>query len=149
MSPLNESHLVQRERWPLSFDLEGMPNDTAVRGDRLQFQLSREKEMQTRLVQNTFATNYQQAPVIDINNPPSPYPGGRYKFVEFPKSLYPAGYPKDRKVITVNSPEEEAKMLKKGYLLQPPAAEPTAEDLDAVAEEEQIAAKTSGKRTKA
>jgi hypothetical protein len=103
---LNESKSKQRERWPLQFDLEGIPQE------------QRQLLMEANLPQNTFAVDYQQGNgVMDINNPPVPRYGTRENpFNEYPKMLFMDG----KKPITVDSKKEEEKMAKLGYQVKPP-----------------------------
>lgn len=107
---LNESTLIRRQRWPLEFDLEGVP--MSQRAALLQ---SREAGLK---VQNTFAVDYQNAEVVtDINNPQVP----RVPYQEFPKMLYAADYvlgdPKG--YVVVESQKEEQNYLKRGYTTKP------------------------------
>jgi hypothetical protein len=105
---LNESKFKQRERWPLQFDLEGIPQE------------QRQQLMEENLPgpQNVFAADYQQGNgVMDINNPPVPrYGTAKNPFNEYPKMLYMDG----KKPITVDSKKEEEKMVKLGYQVKPP-----------------------------
>lgn len=139
---LNEATRVRRERYPLKFDLEGVP--TAERDGLIEVQKLKEEQMKTHLVQNNFNVNYQQGgAVMDINNPPSPYANGRYVHQEYPKLMYPAGYPQ-AKAVQVDSAEQEKLQIRKGLTLTPRGSEtlPSAEDLDVVEQEKEVAVKT-------
>ena len=117
--PLYESRISKhpKDRWPLEFDLEGVPRETAERE-----RLLGEKRMEANLpnpVSNTFAVDYQQGyTVIDINNPPKK----PYVFQEFPKILYA----ESGKTIIVRSEAEEKRYAKSGFTTTPPVkqAEP-------------------------
>ena len=143
--PLNESTQVRRDRWPIAFDLEGVPRTTAAREAKLL-----EEKMNTHPVQNNFAVDYQAGnTTTDINNPPSPYrnlPGGRYIHQDYPKMLYPATWPAAKPKI-VNSDTERDTLLAKGFTLKPPVRrDPSAEDLDAVEQEKEIVEATKPRR---
>lgn len=106
MSPINEATIKRRERWPLEFDLEGVPHDQ--RAQLMEGQLAQPK--------NTFAVDYQSESVMDINNPNVPrYGTPKNPYNEFPKILYAEG----KKPVSVDSAKEQAKLEKLGYQTQP------------------------------
>jgi hypothetical protein len=127
---IHESSRKLRDRWPLEFDLEGIPRDTVERERLVQQKqelenpqpIPEEEDFSAMAPKNQFAVDYQQANnVVDINNPPKQ----RYAYVEYPKMLYKEG----AKPITVNSAEEEQKKLAEGWQTTPvvKAAEPQAD----------------------
>lgn len=136
--PLHESSRLLRDRWPLQFDLEGIPRDTAERERMLQEHLlleslsgetlpetptTEETMTSPNLVANRFASDNEPAMhITDINNPPHINYNPHDPKNEFPKMLYPANYP-NAKAVVVKSKEEEAKQLKKGFSLRPPVKE--------------------------
>ncbi len=118
--PLNESNRKTRDRWPLAFDLEGVPKETAARERLIAEQKALETfpeeapDMQgTRPVPNSFAVDYQAGNnVIDINNPPTK----RYVYQEFPKMLYSH---ESGQVLQVSDEREMKAALKKGFQTKP------------------------------
>jgi hypothetical protein len=121
--PLNEANpRSRRARYPLAFDLEGVPRDNAER-DRLLLaereQLTEEQNpVNVPLVKNTFTVDQPQQPetVVDINNPPHRNYNPRDPKNEFPKMLYP---PTEGKPVVVQSKEQEAEFLKKKFTHKP------------------------------
>lgn len=114
--PINESSRVPRERWPLQFDLEGVPRDNAERERLLQsHQNPLLPEVETGMpVTNNFAASYNAGEtVIDINNPPQK----RYVHQEYPKMVFHGTKGK-----IVKSREEEEKLLASGHTLKPAEA---------------------------
>jgi hypothetical protein len=121
--PVHESsRRAKRDRWPLAFDLEGVPQETAER-QRLLTQkqmleaipeLTPEEEdpMNVPKVENLFATDgpAQPATITDMSRPIVI----RVPFQEFPKVLYA----KNGSSILVKSKEEQDKKLKAGYTLK-------------------------------
>ena len=107
--PIYESHASRsiRDRWPLEFDLEGVPRETAERERLLNHR--QEGEMgKTSPVTNSFAVDYQQGNgVIDLNNPPKK----PYVYQEYPKMLYAAS----GKYLVVQNEAEERRYAKHGY----------------------------------
>jgi hypothetical protein len=88
---IRESHRNRRDRWPLEFDLAGVPRETAERERLLREQRELEETEQSPMSPvtpsptNMFAVDYQAGEhVIDINNPPTK----RYVHQEFPKLVY-------------------------------------------------------------
>lgn len=117
--PLNESKRKTRERWPLSFDLEGIPRDTATRTQLLQQQQileSFEKEQSMSPVpatKNSFATDIQQETVVDINDPKvARYGTKQNPFREFPKMVYhhALGH-----VLVVQNEQQHAAAKRRGF----------------------------------
>lgn len=102
---INESKFKQRERWPLEFDLEGIPQE------------QRQQLMEATLPQNTFAVDYQQGNgVTDINNPNIPrYGTAQNPHREYPKMLYHESH----KPLVVENKKDEEKALKNGFQLKP------------------------------
>ena len=88
--PLNESTRKSRRRFPVEFDLEGVPQDSTIRQQLLeqkQQELTEQNEMPSvKQVSNFFAVDKAQSPqVIDINNPGGP----RYGSPQNPHRHYP------------------------------------------------------------
>jgi len=119
--PLNESNRKVRDRWPLAFDLEGVPRETAERERLLKehqalesIAIQEEPPMQgTHPVPNSFAVDFQAGNnVVDINNPPKQ----RYVHQEFPKHVYDH---ETGRVLEVKDEREQKAALKKGFKLEP------------------------------
>jgi hypothetical protein len=135
--PINEaSRKPPREKWPLAFDIEGVPRDTATR-QRLMEEIrlaeadpnpeKRNPMAQFRNsaeaihgVTNSFAVDqpkFAAEPFIeDINNPPK----RPYKHQEYPKTMY---HHESGRVITIpageDAPKLEAAAKKKGFKNEP------------------------------
>lgn len=119
--PIHESsRRAKRDRWPLAFELEGVPQDNAERARLLaQKQMleaipnpTREEDsMKVTPTQNFFATD--TAPVATITDMSRPIIN-RVPFLEFPKAMYA----KNGTSIVVGSKEEQDKKLKAGYTLK-------------------------------
>jgi hypothetical protein len=121
--PLNESGRKTRERWPLEFDLAGVPRDNVTRERLLEQQRqARAPEtqeetaaMNTHVVPNSFAVDYKAGnTVIDINNPPHK----RYVHQEFPKMVY---HHESGQTLTVQDEKQLKLALKKGFETKPAA----------------------------
>lgn len=121
--PLNESNRKSRDRWPLAFDLAGVPQDTALRERLLEQHKDEERQIQSEVedhpmneikqVQNSFAVDYQAGNnVVDINNPPQK----RYVHQEFPKLMYDHD---GGRVLQVKDEREMKAALKKGFQVKP------------------------------
>ncbi len=109
---IRETSRNLRDRWPLEFDLAGIPRDTAARKQLLQqIQILEETPDMTLRAVNSFASDYSGA-VTDINNPPKV----RYVHQEFPKTMYNA---KNGAAIVVKDEAEKQTKLKAGYQLKP------------------------------
>jgi hypothetical protein len=126
--PIHEAnHPKSRDRFPLAFDLEGVPRETADRERLLASQIEErslnsapaEGEPFMTPVTNSFAVDYAAGnSVIDINNPPrKPYNPHDPKN-EFPKMLYNH---ETGKVLTVASTKEEQVAIKKHGFKREPA----------------------------
>lgn len=122
--PIYESSRKRRERWPLAFDLEGVPRDSSERERLLVEQkllepnsnFNKEPLMQgTYPVQNYFAVDAPTETVVDINNPPAK----RYVHQEFPKMVY---HHDSGHVLTVNDEKELKAAVKRGFKLKPSPA---------------------------
>jgi hypothetical protein len=117
--PLNIGTAQIRERYPLHFELEGIP--------RAEFNQAL-KELQMRTVQqvhNTFAADGVQVSepfITDINNPPAK----RYIHQDFPCMLYAEG----KKARVVNDAKERDKAIKDGWSLKPISDVPEKTELD-------------------
>ena len=119
--PLNESTgKAPRARWPLAFDLEGVPQDTKTRKNLLEQQnlqvLEEEPMSPAQSVRNSFTVDKPEVEITDINNPPhrnfNPYaPENQY-----PKMLY---HHKTGRVLKVANEKEEKASLKRGFDLKP------------------------------
>lgn len=122
--PLNEaSRKPRRERWPLQFDIEGVPRDTATRKQLLEQQQQNEESaedpMTAQTVRNSFAVDKPTVEVTDINNPPRrPYSPSDPKN-EFPKVLY---HHESGRVLTVQNDKEQKAAHKRGFELKPSPA---------------------------
>jgi hypothetical protein len=137
--PLNEaSRKARRERWPLEFDIEGVPRDTATRKQLLeQKQQELQQEQQTenlaalfeesmspaQTVRNSFSVDQPTVEITDINNPPRrPYNPHDPKN-EFPKVLY---HHETGRVLHIaagpNAEKEQKAALKRGFELKPSPA---------------------------
>jgi hypothetical protein len=133
--PLNEaSRKARRERWPLEFDIEGVPRDTATRKQLLeQKQQEQQQEQQTenlaalfeesmspvQTVRNSFSVDQPTVEITDINNPPRrPYNPHDPKN-EFPKVLY---HHETGRVLTVQNGKEQKAAHKRGFELKPSPA---------------------------
>lgn len=117
-------HAKPRSRWPAQFDVEGVPRDSATRTKKM------EEQMQI--------SSINDVGVFDFNSPPKK----PYQFQEFPKRLY-----RGKESQLVPDKETETLRLKDGWQLKPvKAGLPSAEDLDAVAAEDQTAQKTAKRK---
>lgn len=104
--PVNESTRKLKDRWPLEFDLAGVP--TAER-QKLLGQIRQEGT----LSENFFAVDYQAGDFVsDINNPPKE----RYVYQEFPKMVYDH---ESGALLQVNDEKQQKAALKKGFQLKP------------------------------
>jgi hypothetical protein len=118
---------LPREKWPLSFDLEGIPRETQVREQKL-------KELRGEtFMSDTPTMSHEQIEalreflllhdrnssqnVFDLSKPPKEPYDRRGK--DYPKMVY--GHEGDVKghVINVKSAEEEADALNRGYSNEP------------------------------
>jgi hypothetical protein len=110
--PINESNRKSRDRWPLEFDLEGIPRDS---GERKRLLEQREASMDP---ENFFAASQPVTDtVVDINNPPrnrnyNPHAPEN----QFPKMLY---HHDSGQVLVVKSAAEQKAAEKKGFQLKP------------------------------
>lgn len=122
--PLNEaSRKAPRERWPLEFDLTGVPRDTRTRKQLLEQkqileQTPEEPMSPVHTVRNSFTVDQPQqgAAITDINNPPQTRYNPHDPKNEFPKMLYHHGT--GRVLIVANAKEEKA-ALKRDFQLKP------------------------------
>ena len=120
--PLNEaSHKPRRERWPLEFDLTGVPRDTATRQQLVQQQHiletdAEESMNQTTPVRNSFTVDTPTVEITDINNPPRRNYNPHDPKHEFPKMLY---HHESGRVLNVNDAREQKAALKRGFNLKP------------------------------
>lgn len=118
--PIRESSRSQRDRWPLKFDLEGVPDDTVTREAELRQMRILEGEPPNTMPKNQFAVDYQDANgVMDINNPPRKPYNPHAPENQYPKMLYSdAG-----KTVIANNEAEEKQLAKKGFGTKPPVKE--------------------------
>jgi hypothetical protein len=128
--PLNEaSRKAIRERWPLEFDLTGVPRDTATRKQLLDQRNLDERQIleqtpedsmpqpnQTTPVRNSFTVDKPEVTITDINNPPRQNYNPHDPKNEYPKMLY---HHESGRVLKVNDPREEKASLKRGFDLKP------------------------------
>jgi hypothetical protein len=122
--PLHESTRTRRDRWPLEFDLEGVPRETAER-ERLLAQKQaleavppHQEESMNRPSPNQFAADYQTGDtVVDINNPRVPrYGSPDNPRKEYDKMLY---HHESGHVLIVKNAVEEKAARAKGYQAEP------------------------------
>jgi hypothetical protein len=131
---LNESkHRSTRDRWPLEFDLEGVPRENDLREKLLREQrglsLAPQEMEPSNMPVNSFAVDkldplvreellrqlLATAPVgsvIDINNPPRQ----RYVHQDFPRMVYHHG---SLRVLVVEDAAQLKAAQKHGYKLEP------------------------------
>jgi hypothetical protein len=121
--PLNEaSRKPKRERWPLAFDIEGIPRDTATRQQLLDQQhilesVPEESMSPVTPVRNSFTVDQPVTqPVTDINNPPHKLYNPHAPENEFPKMLY---HHESGRVLKVSDAREQKAALKHGFVLKP------------------------------
>jgi hypothetical protein len=123
--PINEStRKAPHERWPLEFDLEGVPRDTDTRKQLLQqknlINQSGEEFMQVLnrvQPQNHFTVDPPKtAEITDINNPPKKNYNPRDPKNEYPKMLYHHG---TGRVLHVANEKEQKAAMKRGFELKP------------------------------
>lgn len=117
--PVHESsRRAKRDRWPMAFDLEGVPQDNAERArlvaqkqmlEAITDPIQQEDPMNTPQVENFFATDTTPT-ITDMSRPIVI----RVPFQEFPKTLYA----KNGTSISVKTKEEQDKKLKSGYTLK-------------------------------
>ena len=126
--PLNEaSRKAPRERWPLEFDLTGVPRDTRTRKNLLAEKHQEESmapaAQSVRLItENHFTVDQPSSDVFitDINNPPRKPYNPRDPQNEFPKMLYHHGNGKVLKIEAgPDAKKQENALLKKGFKLTP------------------------------
>jgi hypothetical protein len=111
--PLNESRTKTRERWPLEFDLEGIPRHDKAERERALALRRQEMEFKKMNQGNNFAVDYNNGDQVrDINNPPRK----PYKHEEYPKMVY---HHDSGRVLTVNDQAQEKTALKQGFQLKP------------------------------
>lgn len=147
--PINEStRRPSRERYPLAFDLEGIPRDNQLR-DRLVADMRGDDRPEQEIypmdvpkTNNIFAGDANalvqalaslnpaakqaltKALLADAANQGgkefdlSKPPVEPYVFREFPKAMYS---PDGKKCVAVNSPDEQASYEKRKYTIKPPA----------------------------
>ena len=125
--PLNEaSRKAPRERWPLEFDLTGVPRDTRTRKNLLAEKHQEESMAQTQqsvhgvrtITENHFTVDQPSNDVFitDINNPPRKAYNPRDPQNQYPKMLYHHG---NGRVLKVANEKEEKAALKRDFKLAP------------------------------
>ena len=125
--PLNEaSRKAPRERWPLEFDLTGVPRDTRTRNNLLAEKHQEESMAQTQqsvhgvrtITENHFTVDQPSNDVFitDINNPPRKAYNPRDPQNQYPKMLYHHG---NGRVLKVANEKEEKAALKRDFKLAP------------------------------
>ena len=122
--PLNEaSRKAPRERWPLEFDLTGVPRDTKVRKNLLEQQHQEESmapaaQSVRTITENHFTVDQPSTDVFitDINNPPKKAYNPRDPQNQYPKMLYHHG---NGRILKVANEKEEKAALKRDFKLQP------------------------------
>jgi hypothetical protein len=121
--PINEANRKTRDRWPLAFDLEGVPRESAERERLLLEQKALENlgdispeeplAMQgTRPIQNHFAVDTPTETVVDVNNPPQK----RYRHQQFPQMVY---HHQSGHVLIVQNAVELQAAQKRGFQEKP------------------------------
>jgi hypothetical protein len=151
---IREAHRNPRDRWPLQFDLEGLPRDAATREARLR-ELRGENDLEIPMnvpqVKNNFASDNepllasltaaqkqqllkellasnQGGQEFDLSKPPV----APYRFQEFPKALWT---PDGKKQVNAHSKEHEEQLVAAGHSVTAPvkqeveAAEAQADDV--------------------
>ena len=125
--PLNEaSRKAPRERWPLAFDLTGVPRDTRTRKNLLAEKHQEESMAQTQqsvhgvrtITENHFTVDQPSNDIFitDINNPPRKAYNPRDPQNQYPKMLYHHG---NGRVLKVGNEKEEKAALKRDFKLAP------------------------------
>ena len=125
--PLNEAtRKPSRSRWPLEFDLTGVPRDTATRQQLLEQkqileQTPEEDSMspapnQTTPVRNSFTVDKPEVVITDINNPPRQNYNPHDAKNEFPKMVY---HHESGRVLKVANDKEQKAAIKRGFDLKP------------------------------
>lgn len=122
--PLNEaSRKAPRERWPLEFDLTGVPRDTRIRKNLLEEQKQKQTEEPMSpavrtITENRFTVDQPSTDIFitDINNPPRKPYNPRDPKNEYPKMLYHHG---NGRVLKVANEKEEKAALKRDFKLTP------------------------------
>ena len=125
--PLNEaSRKAPRERWPLEFDLTGVPRDTRTRKNLLAEKHQEESMAQTQqsvhgvrtITENHFTVDQPSNDIFitDINNPPRKAYNPRDPQNQNPKMLYHHG---NGRVLKVANEREEKAALKRDFELTP------------------------------
>jgi hypothetical protein len=128
--PIRESGgRATREKWPVSFDLEGVPRDRELREQKLKeirgedpmskqagIQLTAQQAEALRETLKQFdEQNGRDENVFDPNKPPKE----QYSHKEFPKMLYGQEGKLKGHVLTVHSAEEEEAASERGYTSEP------------------------------
>jgi hypothetical protein len=147
---IRETSRNLRDRWPLQFDLEGLPRDTATREARLR-ELRGQNDLEINpmnipQVKNQFASDNdslldaltpaqkqkllkellasnQGGQEFDLSKPPV----APYRFQEFPKAVWT---PDGKKQVLARSKEHEEQLVAAGHSVKPPVqeeAEPEAQ----------------------
>ena len=125
--PLNESsRKAPRERWPLEFDLTGVPRDTRTRKNLLAEKHQEESMAQTQqsvhgvrtITENHFTVDQPSNDIFitDINNPPRKAYNPHDPQNQYPKMLYHHG---NGRVLKVANEKEEKAALKRDFKLAP------------------------------
>lgn len=147
---IRETRRQSRARWPLQFDLEGVPRDNATRELMLRDLRADNNpeinQMNVPQVKNTFAGE-DGGELLDALSPAQKQkllkalladaPGGQefdlskppvepYRFKEFPKCMYAP----DGKSVVVHSDEQEKELLKRKFTTKP-VKKHDADDKDA------------------
>ena len=124
--PLNEaSRKARRERWPLEFDIEGVPRDTAIRKQLLEQKQQQQnldllsEEPMAQTIRNSFTVDKPTAEVTDINNPPRRPYNPHAPENQYPKVLY---HHETGRVLTVQNEKEHKAAHKRGFEVQPSPA---------------------------
>ncbi len=89
-----------KSKWPLQFDLEGVPRDRDLRKMELE-----------RLQGEQMSTAMNDPQVIDLSNPPRQ----PYTFQAYPRTMYAA----DGRFVSVENEKQQAKAEKQGFQTKP------------------------------
>ena len=112
--PINESSSKgKRERWPLEFDLQGIPREDR---QRLLEQQQNPESPEEPMVQNSFTVDKPTVEITDINNPPHKNYNPHDPKNEYPKMLY---HHETGRVLNVANEKEQKAALKRGFNLKP------------------------------
>lgn len=117
--PIPEGYRNRRDRWPLEFELEGVPRENRERARLLEQKLLLEQtqpeETETMAPTNSFAVDYKNS-TVDINNPPPKRYNPNAPENQYPRYLYnhETGH-----VLRVKDLAEEQRAAARGFKREP------------------------------